>query len=245
MGTYPPTVQFPDLTEIEYMNDSYCGYGPSPENVKAIKTEFIFFVKALGTSENAIALGLKPVSCMNNWYNAHRCEWRKMTLYWMRNPNFVDEPQTPTRTNWGINRGHYDEYKWHPYVLDRTKLTQDSFLAASGCGFALGEPPFVKKCFYQFHTLMRMPVEVKPIEKRWLLKHNYRLLDTGKLASYWVNGWLPEEYTKEKECAYFKVNADWSKIEPKKKAVKADGIRQLASEPVQNMPIALVRNERG
>lgn len=244
MNYYPPIVQFPDLAEVQFMRESYCGSsGMTKEYLDAIKTEFIFFVKANGVSPTAEEWGLKPVSCMNNWYTAHRTEARRMTLYWMRNPNYTEEPQTPTRISWGINRPYDDKYI--PYVLDRTKLTQDSFLAASGCGFAIGEPPFVPRLFHRFHTLMRIPVEVKPIEKRWLVKHNYRLLDTGKLASYWVNGWTPKEYTYEKECAYFKVHADWSKIEPKKKEVKANGSGQLTGKPVPNMPVALVRNEWG
>jgi len=53
---------------------------------------------------------------------------------------------------------------------------------------------------------MRMPTEVTPIQNRWFTLHNYRLRDKGKLASYWVNGWPPKEYSIEKEYEYFEIS---------------------------------------
>jgi len=52
---------------------------------------------------------------------------------------------------------------------------------------------------------MRLPVEITSLQKRWLNMYNFRHLDTGKLASYYVNGWKPEEYTSTKEFEYFKT----------------------------------------
>lgn len=214
---YPPVTQFPDLTEILFMAESWKVATPTEEDMKKIKTEFIFYVAALKLSPSAVELGFKPVSCMNNWFSAHRRQQRRMTLYWMRNPHSDEEPQPAYRIAWG--GGYYAEGKLppKPYIVDRTKgLSEYSFLAASGCGFNIGEPPFDKGTCYQFPTLMRMPVEVLRPEAQELVKHGYRLLDTGKLASYWVNGWKPEKYDFVKECKYFNVNLDWS---PKEKKV--------------------------
>jgi hypothetical protein len=199
--------QFPDLTEINYMRDSWKTAYVTPKHLEEIKTEFIFFVKATGVSDNAVELGFKPVSAMNNWYCAHRAEKRRMMFYWMRNPNPQVEPQKPRRTSWGINRGMEN---YPPHIPDRKTLSQDQFLAASGCGFMIGEPPFVWDLMHRFHTLMRMPIKVPQPQVEELVKHGYRLLDTGSLASYWINGWLPDEYSFKKECRYFKCKADWT-----------------------------------
>jgi hypothetical protein len=207
------TVQFPDLTEINWMRDSWKAGVVTPKHLAEIKTEFIFFVRAVGVSQNAMELGFKPVSAMNNWYYAHKCEARRMLFYWMRNPNPQVEEQKPYRCSWGINR-YYDNHL-PPHVPNRENPSQDTFLAASGCGFMIGEPPFEKKWFHRFHTLMRMPVAVPRPQAKELVQHGFRLLDTGKLASYWINGWALDQYSYQKECEYFNCNEDWTPKEVK------------------------------
>lgn len=177
--------QFPDLTEIKYTSVV------TQEDIREVKTEFMFFLKAPHSSGiPAEGLGLKPVSMMNNWWPSHNGENRALTLYWARVPHSEGIPQLAERKRW-------------EYSSTEAYADIEQHLAASGCGLKIGEPPLEVALFHRFFTLMRMPVEVKLIQKRWLTKHNYRLLDTGKLASYWVNGWSPEEYSHAKEYAYF------------------------------------------
>jgi len=51
-----------------------------------------------------------------------------------------------------------------------------------------------------------MPLKLNDVQKRFMEEYHYRLLDTGKLATYWVNGWKPEEYSMEKEYKFFNTN---------------------------------------
>lgn len=184
--------QFPDLTELKYTSSV------TEENIRNVKTEFMFYLKGpLGSGNSVTQQGLKPVSIMNNWWPTHCGENRALTLYWGRVPHSEGIAQPATRKTWGYFSGAFTTIEQH--------------LAASGCGLKIGEPPFKVALFHRFFTLMRMPVVVTPIQQRWLKKHNYRLLDTGKVASYWINGWKPEEYSHAKEYAYFKTTCtEWA-----------------------------------
>jgi hypothetical protein len=175
-------VQYPDLTELRY---------PTPYEVP--KTEFACYVKAITSCKEAEKQGMKPVSCMNNWWPTHCGENRTMTLYWMRVPTSDGTPQVLSRHRW-----HFSSASVFAKI--------EEHMGATGCGFKIGEPPLRVSLFHRFFTLMRMPVEAKPIQVKWLTLHNYRLIDTGKLASYWVNGWKPEEYSIEKEYEYFSTS---------------------------------------
>lgn len=191
-------VQLPDLTEVLWAHNL-------PEEVPEAETEFLFFLSGPCGGHRNLPEGMQPVSCMNNWWPSHHGEMRTLTLYWMRPPNGTKDPQPCKRKKW-----LYDEERRMKYPTSKFNAIKEH-LAASGCGFKIGVPPFRVKLFHRFFTLMRMPVEVKPIQKRWLTLHNYRLLDIGAMASYWVNGWKPEEYSEEKELAYFKTTQkEWA-----------------------------------
>lgn len=214
--------QFPDLTEILFTNESWRTICVNEDTLKDIKTEFIFHVHAVSEAPSLVEVGFKPVSCMNNWFSAHRKEWRRMTLYWKRNPLFEGEKQEATRVCWGVNDRQLRNADITPYayrVPDYARLPgyqgDSEYLAGSGCGFNLGELPFVEHSFHRFFTLMRMPVRVKLGDKKWLVERGYRLLDRGKFASYWINGWDPKEYSVEKERNYFGVNKSWESIKAK------------------------------
>lgn len=184
-------IQFPDLAELDSL------YETTNADIDAIKTEFIFYLKSPIRSADPLKLGFKAVSRMNNWWPSHNGESRGLTLYWMRAPQSQGEPQAAERRRWG----HYYESK------SKYKLIEQH-LASSGCGLKIGEPPLKVSLFNRFFTLMRMPVTVTPLQKRWLTRYNYRHLDTGKLATYWINGWKPEEYSHEKEYAHFKTTKE-------------------------------------
>jgi hypothetical protein len=182
--------QFQDLTEIPYI------FNAPP--LSGIKTEFVFFLKALdkgGKDAKALELGLKPVSSMNNWWPSHNGESRCLTLYWLKLPD------RPNCQGAGVKR-----VRWE--YAERGKWTSIKNLAASGCGFKIGEPPLQKRQYYKFFTLMRMPVKIKPIEKMWMTQNHFRLLDTGTMSSYWINGWDPKEYSHEMEYKFFKTSRE-------------------------------------
>lgn len=190
------TVQFPDLTEFN------TPYEIDKETVKKVKTEFAFYLSSLDSGRKHIAilkpLGFTSVSVMNNWWPTHYGEERPLTLYWKRcNDGTGKSPVCRRRIWWGMAIAEYEQIRQH--------------LAGSGCGLKIGEPPLKAELFHKFFTLMRLPVVVSPPQKKWLLTHNYRHLETGKLASYWINGWKPGEYCIEKEYEYFKTSQkDWA-----------------------------------
>jgi hypothetical protein len=181
--------QFPDLTEQMYM-------GYVNDCVNKVKTEFMFFVKSMDRGQNADAIGLgyKPVATMNNWWPSHAGEIRPITLYWMRAPKGTTELQPVERKRWAWRENEKTKY---------VAIKKD--LAASGCAFKIAEPPINPKKFFKYFSLLRMPLVMSPQRKSFLKGLNYRQIDTGAHASFWVNGWDPKTYNIEKEFAFFKT----------------------------------------
>lgn len=195
--------QYPDLTELKYAS------ARTEKHIEETKTEFIFHLSAPHNYDlrksYILDAGFQEVSCMNNWWPSHRGEKRTLTLFWMRAPNGLVEPQPCKRKAW-LNYRSANEHYFH-----------GQHLAWSGCGFKIGVPPlgeFATTRFHRFFTLMRMPVIVKPLNLKWLKKHNYRHLDTGFMASYWINGWKPKEYDIKKEYEYFGTTKEQWALEP-------------------------------
>ena len=192
-------VQFPDLTEFPCSSEL--------ARVNSVQTEFAFYLGALVDEsyngiKDATRFGFTAISRMNNWWPTHNGENRALTLYWKRCHDRSGGPLEVVvmRMQWPRSRDFKRDFK---------SITKH--LAASGCGFKIGEPPLKAELFHRFFTLMRMPVKVSPIRVKWLTAHNYRLIDTGKLASYWVNGWDPKTYSIENEYRYFKTSqAEWA-----------------------------------
>lgn len=182
--------QYPDLTELGF------AYDLNKRNVDDIKTEFLFYLQGPCSGNMALIKGLDftEVSCMNNWWPSHRGENRKLTLWWKRGPKDHKPQALLSRHNWTYSGG--GKTKWSLI---------EAHLGGSGCGMMIGEPPLKVSLYHRFFTLMRMPVTTSPIQKRWLTRNNFRLLDEGKIASYWVNGWKPAEYDVKKEYEYFKT----------------------------------------
>ena len=215
-------IQYPDITEILHI---YHYNGLAFED-KEVKTEFLFWLQAPGGGESeaeaAFAsrkLGLTKVASMNNWWPSHCGQERRLNLWWRHFPNKPNTEHDHKLTRWCFGEGEYN-----PKFMDEpnNKSTQIicQSLAGSGCGFKLINDKFLKdanyKCdmrgrsFYRFFTLIRMPLKLNGMQKQFMEEYHYRLLDTGKLATYWVNGWKPEEYSMEKEYKFFNTNhAQW------------------------------------
>ena len=184
--------QFPDLTEFEW----------AAQLEQDFKTQFAFYLESPCSGYNPKNFGFTALSCMNNWWPGHGGEERQLTLWWKKQEQFKKRPAR--RKKWEYN--NCDEYAFH--LKD---------MAASGCGLKIGVPPFAstfnfKQRFHRFFTLMRMPVEATPAQIRLLEKYNFRLIDIGKIASYWVNGWKPDRYDIDIEYKYFGTSqAEWDR----------------------------------
>ena len=182
-------IQYPDLTEITAIyspTHSPKGFRENKEALATTTTEFLFYLGSPSHyPESPKALGLKPVAAMNNWWPSHHDGARKLVLYWAKNPNFKPKVQVlSARNNWC----------GYPHM------------AASGCGLKIGEPPMRARLFNRYFTLMRMPVQVNRIQEKWLSLHNYKHLDTGQQATYYINGWDPATYSKDVEFKHFKLD---------------------------------------
>lgn len=154
---------------------------------------------------SAEELGFKAISVMHNWWPSHYYEadkGRPLVFYWQRLIDKVpDNHKFPIakRKTWCYGAGRAD-YEFHEIDLQ-----------SSGCGFKIGVPPLSINKFARFFTLLRMPIEPHKIQLGWLKQFNFRLIDTGKLASYWINGWPIETYNYRKiELPYFKNTCKFS-----------------------------------
>jgi hypothetical protein len=168
-------------------------------DLNEIKTEFAFHLSASQANNfDATKAGMQAVSVMNNWWPTHNGEERKLTLYWAKlkdKPN-IQEVVEPRRWNFG-------EYKF---------MSIQKELAGSGCGFKLIEPPIVRARHWMYFTLVRLPLQINKVRERLLKALNYRHLDTGTMAQYWINGWDPKTYSIEKEYEFFNTSQEeWEK----------------------------------
>lgn len=186
--------QFQDLTEGHGI------YAPHPntaDNVRNIQTEFAFAISSPTQSGAYLEkYGFAHLSSMNNWWPSHAGQSRELKFYWRKDPKAPNLDKKPQRMNWG--RDYYDSRK-------EGKLSKQ--LALSGCGFKLATGPVTIKEHYRFFTLMRLPIEPTKTQKALLEKLHYRHIDTGRLASYWINGWKPEEFSFDKEYKFFGISS--------------------------------------
>jgi hypothetical protein len=186
--------QFPDLTEVK---DLYYESNFAPEKIRALKTEFAFAVTGPNSNiaENRLMhVGFKAISQMNNWWSSHAGESRCLTFYWKKwdRPNLQGSVERVTWQNQKYIKGE---------IL--SSLPPYGHLASGGCGLKLLENFLSKKHAYRFFTLQRMPLEPTALQLKKLASLNYRLVDSGKLASYWINGWDPDTYDVKKEYEFF------------------------------------------
>lgn len=184
----------PERTNMVGTSYSYTVGGKS--QVAADKTEFQFCVSAPGCGirryDDLRELGFKPVASMNNWYYGHQNEFRKLTLWWKHNKDFVRG--TPYQNN-------------HATYNETTQKKRDNYnqvyTFGAGCGFQLLSCfcPNFKKHALKFFSLLRLPPKLTEPQKRCITWLNYKCIGEGELASYWVNGFDPETYD------YFKIEA--------------------------------------
>jgi hypothetical protein len=195
--------QFSDLTEV--YTTSLRDYTEANLH-DMVQTEFLFGTTTKWQNSHKFCkqLGFKAVSCMNNWWPTHDGDNRTMTLWWKRLREKQDAPLEPQPCHWGMNAEKYGIHERH---------TQ-----ASGCGFKIAEPPLRRNLFFRYHTLLRLPIDPNRIRRKWLEKHHFWLLEVGSFASFWVNGWKPEEY-------------DWLTVEVpfwKQRGISLDATKSIA-----------------
>lgn len=192
--------QFRDLTEMEgiqFQEDGYCDNKYTLLNLETITkkatTEFIFGCASPGTHyQPLLKQGWKEISCMGNWWPAHKGDTRRLTLLWKKNENFKNLPVLPARQHWCLN--HYGK-KHTNYII-----TKD--LAASGCGFKLISRMPEKRLHWRYFTLARLPRKVSEAKIAQLTTLGYRKFDEGTMASYWVNGQDPQTFTFQNEFKF-------------------------------------------
>lgn len=200
--------QFPDLAEIDGLSHI------SPSELNDCRAEFVFGTtlctphfqsqyssdnKKSATMNSAEKTGMQLLSVMHNWWPSHSYEadkGRPLAFYWKRLkkdiPDNYDFPEA-TRQTWGYGR------------QDKLYRMHEKHLQRSGCGFKIGIPPLKVQYYARYFTLLRMPIKLKKVQLRWMKDFNFRHIDTGKLASYWINGWTMEEYN------YRKIELPWMK----------------------------------
>lgn len=189
------TVQYPDLTEIARVDGlQYC---TAQRLLEEVKTEFVFTIQAPSTqnlTHELIRHGFTQVSSMRNYYRSHP-EERRLNFWWKRvHPNA--EPQKSGRISWGGSE-------------------EGGYFSHGGCGFKLNNK--LHKAFKKFFSLLRMPLDPTKFQLQWLKINNYRLIEKGNMASFYVNGFDPDTYSFQTEADY------WRKVEEedaKKRAAK-------------------------
>jgi hypothetical protein len=203
---------FPDLYE-EY--STYMAK-PYPENCRERQQAEFLFCTAVRMDHlpkhhvqhpDIEKNGWKAISAMRNWYHVSETN-RILVLYWKKNPVQMIGPKLPVlnRKTYGTNlqKSKEEKFKWKLDTLQGT-----------GCGFKVGEPPLNTFGYWRWFTLLRMPLrrQIPRLTKLWLKNRNFRYVDQGTMASYWVNGWPVRDYTYKKEFEY------WQKYDPKLKFV--------------------------
>ena len=187
-------VQFPDVTEI--VNSYQLANFSKVSLCEEIPTEFAFATTACTITtkiEEMKMAGFAEISAMNNWWPTHSSTHRKISFWWRRMRTEGIKEITASRKSCGYGtEGTLTGYH-NPY------------LQKSGCGFKLAEPPLLRKQFFRYFTMLRMPLAITPNQKRWLTACNFHKFDDGEFASFWINGWPPETYTYAEEAAFFKA----------------------------------------
>ena len=205
------TVQFPDLTELRASDvGGEVSSWHTPIDPNSVTTQFAFAVTVgkCGITSGHTIEGLKKadykiVSCANNWWPSHidEKENRELQFWWKRFEKNTTS-QTSNRTSW-CNEDNMEGYASR-YKIDSLRCR----LAENGCGFALlkfpRKKPWIRR---EYFGLFRTALNPRPYQVHWLKANNYRLLDTGFMSQYWINGWPPEEFSFEKEKEFWKQHA--------------------------------------
>jgi len=183
---YYYVTQAPDITEI-----TCCGLESVLTQEKLmdiVHTEFAWVTISPRTHKRGLdaleRLGFKRLTSMRNWYTGHNAEWRRLDFYWKRLREVSTDKVNAIPRTW---RGGCKPN-----------------LSASGCGFAFDTPPILDQ-FKKFFTLVRVPL-IEHQEKKHLVtleKFNYRLVDVGSQAAFFINGWDSDKWSREVELEFF------------------------------------------
>lgn len=166
--------------------------------LESLPVEFAYAISAKYTILDQLPkLGFKPIAKMKNYHEYHMGDNLGLVLWWTRLKNKQENPLA-------IQRRFYS---------DSSQLF-GNYSTRSGCGLRIADfttehlnEPLLKDVFYQYFSLLRLPLHM-PLETCKLLKScNFRRIDRGTFASYWCNGWHPDEWSYENvEKPFFERN---------------------------------------
>jgi hypothetical protein len=160
--------QFPDVTEI---NGIWHLKNINTEAAllrKGLSTQFMFATSVIySTVTQLYALGFHPLALMRNNNPVHGGEKRLITFWWKQLRKTQKITVTPIPKH---------------YIMTTVEVPD---LAAGCCGFKLLED---KIPLTPYFSLLRMPLAMPEPRLQQLSHEGYRLIDTGSLATFWLNG---------------------------------------------------------
>jgi hypothetical protein len=161
--------QFPDVTEI---NGIWNLIGTNTEAAlrrKGLPTQFMFATSATYSMVRDLeTFNFRPLARMTNRNPVHeKEEGRFITFWWKRLRNTQKIVVKPEPKH---------------YIMSTVDVPD---LAAGCCGFKLleGKIPLTP-----YFSLLRMPLAMPEPRVQQLSHAGYRLIDTGSLATFWLNG---------------------------------------------------------
>lgn len=194
-GNWTAWAQAPDVTEL---SSSYLTNLKHSFLEQRVWTEFAWVTVAVGTTngtgvrpealDSLKRLGFNPISRMSNRHPCHSQQKYYLEFWWKRMHDGVDPwkagPVRVNRCDWG---GYRDK-------------------SASGCGFNFGEPPLteIKTRFFDFFSLLRIPHtdDKDGLYESHLKRFNFRKVDRGRLATFYVNGFDCDKWDWDAERAF-------------------------------------------
>jgi hypothetical protein len=196
-------VQAPDVTEI--LSHGLVNLTEDSLREK-VKTEFAWVVTSSAvtgkiTIDALERLKFKEISRMSNHYPGHKGQRHHLTFWWKR-------VHDKSKVLGPIQRTYWCEV--------------DKWTTSGGCGFKMGEPPFKGSLIQltNFFSLIRIPNTKNVLKyEKIIAKHNFQRVDTGELATFFVNGWR-RGWSYEKEMKFFENG----------------GIIELAEETKRRLP---------
>jgi len=212
-------VQYPDLTEISvaYLRPTILYPSPKLEHyyywnnarwgssLESIQTEFSFGIYAPSNSKDALPIleeaGYKHLATGLNWYYSHVGQDRPLQFWWKKHEGKT-EPIPCKRVSYGGPRTD----PIAAYQREGNRYLYRGILAATGCGFSIQDFPMLprkERLPIRYFTLLRAPLQISRMRQIWLKHWNFRKIDEGHMASYWLNGFDPKGYSPNVEKEYW------------------------------------------
>jgi hypothetical protein len=161
--------QFPDVTEINGIWHLKDITSERSLRLKALRTQFMFATSVNYSNIGQLkVLDFHPLARMTNRNPVHEKEGgRFITFWWKRLRNAQKIAITPQPKH---------------YIMTTVEVPD---LAAGCCGFKILEDRIPLTPYF---SLLRMPLAMPEPRIQQLNHAGYRLIDTGSLATFWLNG---------------------------------------------------------